>query len=242
MYERPRYLPAGDRVLTVELGNAISPEINSKVRDLMLAVEARKLPGVVDLVPSYRSLLVYYEPSLVGLERLTGELEQLEDASETVALANPRVVHVPTFYGGEEGPDLDFVAQHNELTRQEVIDIHTGTDYLVYMLGFSPGFPYLGGMSERIATPRLRTPRTVIPAGSVGIAESQTGVYPSATPGGWRLIGKTPLIFFDQEREPPALVSPGDYIRFLAVNDGEYRYVARQVAEGSYRVVVEPIG
>ena len=240
MYERPRYLPVGDQALAVELGNAISPDINRRVRDLLLAIEKQKITGVFDLMPSYRSLLVYYDPMAVSLSRLKEELESLrESASEEGAVAKPRIVHVPTCYGGEMGPDLDFVAQHNGLTPAEVVSIHSGSDYLVYMLGFSPGFPYLGGMSERIATPRLETPRTAIPTGSVGIAEKQTGIYPTETPGGWRLIGRTPLKLFDPNRDPPALIGPGDYIRFLAIKDKDYQTIGRQVEEGSYQVVTE---
>ena len=140
------------------------------------------------------------------------------------------------------GPDLDYVAQHNGLSPEEVVSIHSGTDYLVYMLGFSPGFPYLGGMSERIETPRLDTPRTVIPAGSVGIAEKQTGVYPTATPGGWQLIGRTPLIFFDPARKSPSLVEPGDNIRFVPIGEDQYSSIVHQVEEGTYQVTIEVTG
>lgn len=239
MYQRPRYLPAGDRALAVEIGNAISPDINRRVRDLSLAIESQKIAGVYDLVPSYRSLLVYYDPAVTDLSQLEKELESLQESSFKGAVAEPRVVHIPTCYGGEVGPDLDFVAQHNGLTADEVVRIHSGANYLVYMLGFSPGFPYLGGMSERIATPRLDTPRIAIPAGSVGIAENQTGIYPSETPGGWRLIGRTPLSFFDPTREPPAMVEPGDYIRFVPIGEEEYKTIQRQVEQGTYQVVTE---
>jgi KipI family sensor histidine kinase inhibitor len=128
------------------------------------------------------------------------------------------MVKIPTLYGGEMGPDLVFVAEHNGISIDEVIKIHSGAEYRVYMLGFSPGFPYLGGMPKSIETPRLSSPRTVIPAGSVGIAEKQTGIYPNASPGGWRLIGQTPIRLFDPETYPPALLRPGDQVQFVPID------------------------
>ena len=154
-------------------------------------------------------------------------------------IPNPRIINFPTVYGGHFGPDLDYVAQHNGLTAEDVIKLHSNTNYLVYMLGFAPGFPYLGGMSDKIATPRLETPRTVIPAGSVGIADLQTGIYPSATPGGWRLIGRTPLKLFDESRQPPVLVEPGDYIKFIAINQAEYESIQLGIENDTFEVVSE---
>ncbi len=239
MYAQPRYLPAGDQALVVELGDSIDPAINRKVRNLLLAIEGQNFNGIRDLMPSYRSLLVYYDPSVISIDQLTEYLKSLQSSSLDMTASEPKLLHIPSFYGGDMGPDLDFVAQHNSLTPQEVVAIHSGIDYLVYMLGFSPGFPLLGGMSERISTPRLESPRTVIPAGSVGLAEKQTGVYPTETPGGWRLIGRTPLKFFHQDEVPPTLVEPGDYIRFVPIGQGEYERVQRKVEEGTYQVVVE---
>ena len=137
-------------------------------------------------------------------------------------------------YGGEYGPDLAHVAEHNGLTAGEVVQIHSSTDYLVYMMGFTPGFPYLGGMAESIATPRLQTPRPLIPAGSVGIAEQQTGVYPIESPGGWQLVGRTPVQLFDPQREPPAVVAAGDFIRFVPITETTYDVIRMQVQAGSY--------
>lgn len=240
MYDKPRFLPAGDRALVVELGDAIDPTINRQVRDLMLGLERAQVPGVTEMVPTYRSLLVYYDPLKTSSEELEERIDQVRAQLGRMELGRPRVVHIPTLYGGDYGPDLEFVAQHNDLTPQEVVEIHSGTDYLVYMIGFSPGFPYLGGMSERIAAPRLPTPRTEIPAGSVGIAETQTGVYPVATPGGWRIIGRTPLVLFDPHREPPALLRAGDYVRFVPLaSEEEYQRLRREVEEGRYQVVTE---
>jgi KipI family sensor histidine kinase inhibitor len=153
--------------------------------------------------------------------------------------ATPRCVQIPVLYGGDGGPDLDHVADHNSLTVDEVVSIHSRPQYLVYMLGFSPGFPYLGGMDERIETPRLDTPRTIIPAGSVGIAEKQTGVYPTATPGGWQIIGLTPLNFFDPDADPPSLLEPGDLIRFVPIDQDEFDAIADEVKQSVYQTLTE---
>ncbi len=236
MYQRARFLPAGDKALVVELGDSITPEINRKVRDLLAAIENQGIPGLVDLVPSYRSLLVYYDPLCLSLPELEELLSALEQNLDQADLKAPRVVEIPTLYGGEYGPDIGQVAKHNGLALEEVIRIHSGAEYLVYMMGFTPGFPYMGGMSERIATPRLQTPRTAIPAGSVGIAEQQTGVYPIESPGGWQLIGRTPVQLFDPQREPPVVVTVGDYIRFASITEEAYHDIQRQVRTGSYQL------
>ena len=241
MYQRARYLPAGDKALSIELGDAISPEISARVRALLLAIQKQNIPGVVELVPSYRSILAYYDPLQVSLPELEELLRSLEESSEEATVTAPKVVELPTVYGGDYGPDLGHVAESNDLTSAEVIRIHSGTDYLIYMMGFAPGFPYLGGLSERIATPRLQTPRTSVPAGSVGIAERQTGVYPNAGPGGWQLIGRTPVRIFDPQREPPVLLEAGDYLRFVPVTVDTYRGLERQVRIGVYQVTVRPI-
>ena len=236
MYQRARFLPAGDKALVVELGDSITPEINRKVRDLLAAIENQGIPGLVDLVPSYRSLLVYYDPLCLSLPELEELLSALEQNLDQADLKAPRVVEIPTLYGGEYGPDIGQVAKHNGLALEEVIRIHSGAEYLVYMMGFTPGFPYMGGMSERIATPRLQTPRTAIPAGSVGIAEQQTGVYPIESPGGWQLIGRTPVQLFVPQREPPVVVTVGDYIRFAPITEEAYHDIQRQVRTGSYQL------
>ena len=238
MYQRPTYLPAGDRALSIELGNAISRDISARVRALYMAIEEQAVPGVLELVPTYRAILVYYDPQVVTCAELVDNLEALEATQATALPSAPRVVEIPTVYGGEYGPDLEHVSQHCGLPEDEVVGIHTGTDYLIYMMGFTPGFPYLGGMSERIATPRLQTPRTIIPAGSVGIAEKQTGVYPIESPGGWQLIGRTPVRLFEPGRDPPVMVEAGDYLRFVPVTENIFQQLERQVRSGQYRPVV----
>ena len=181
MYQNPRFSPAGDQAIVVELGDGINEQVNQRVRDLTVALDRRKVPGIYDLLPTYRSLLVFYNPLMASYEDVTDAISEASGDEYVASEDRPSVVHIPTAYGGEYGPDLESVAENAGISVQGVIDIHSGTDYLVYMMGFAPGFPYLGGLDERLHTPRLTTPRTEIPPGSVGIAESQTGVYPIAS-------------------------------------------------------------
>ena len=242
MHSAPRFSEAGDRALVVEVGDSIDILTNDRVRSLMLAIEALDAPGIKDLVPSYRSLLIAYDPTRTDHDSLVDIVTGADRELSSAGIDGPRVVTLPTFYGGDRGPDLAYVAEHAGVTEAEVVDLHSGVDYRVYMIGFAPGFPYLGGLSEKIATPRLDTPRVRIPAGSVGIAESQTGVYPSASPGGWRLIGRTPVRLFEPDRDPPSLVVAGDYIRFSALgSDAEYKAVQSAVGSGDYALETTPI-
>jgi inhibitor of KinA len=234
MAAEPRFLVAGDAAMAVEFGDTIDPALNRRVRELLLAVEHASLDGIRDLAPSYRSLLVVYDPLRTTFAALRERLADLDTHVADRTVPPPRVVEIPTAYGGVFGPDLSFVAGHNSLTEDEVVAIHAGTDYLVYMMGFSPGFAYLGGMSERIAAPRLETPRTAIPAGSVGIAQQQTGIYPVESPGGWRVIGRTPVLLFDPSRTPPVVVDAGDYLRFVPVTPGEYVEIREGIQRGTW--------
>ena len=184
----------------------------------------------METVPTYRSLMIHYDPGIIQFAPLVQRLQSLLDGLDLVEIPPSQVLEIPVLYGGEMGPDLDFVAQHAQKTPQEVISIHTSTEYLIYMLGFTPGFAYLGGMDERIATPRLETPRVKIPAGSVGIAGSQTGIYPIDSPGGWQLIGRTPVRMYDPDRETPILPQAGQYIQFYPITQAEYNEIAAQEA------------
>lgn len=243
IYETPVFLPAGDMGVVVELGDEISAEINRKVRSLTDALEQDGVPGVFDFLPTYRSVLVYYDPLVASASEVRNGIERLIEHEREAQTDIRHVVHIPTLYGGDMGPDIAFVAQHSGIDAQEVIRIHSGSDYLVYMMGFSPGFAYLGGLDERLATPRLQSPRTEIPAGAVGIAETQTGVYPMASPGGWQLIGRTPLKLFDPARDSPALLSAGDYVRFVPLESHDaYDEIRQQVDSGDYQVTEEYIG
>ena len=238
MYQQPRFRLGGDRALYIEVGDAISPEVNRRVKGLLDAIDKAAIEGVEALAPTYRSILVYYDPLKIPLEELKQRLSDLGRALPDASSSEASIFEIPTLYGGEFGPDLDFVASHTGLSPEEVIRIHAGTDYLVYMVGFNPGFPYLGGMSEKIAAPRLETPRVKIPAGSVGIAETQTGIYPLESPGGWRLIGRSPLKMFDPSRDPPALVEAGDLVRFVSIDEARYQEIQGEVEAGRYRVTI----
>ena len=223
MYAEPRFLLAGDSALVIEFGDEISEEVNCKVHTLADALGKSFLLGLGELVPTYRSLLIHYDPLRLSYGEVKAFVSEVLQECEERPSIELRVVEVPVVYGGEFGPDIEFVAEHNGLTVEEVIRLHSGATYIVYMLGFTPGFTYLGGLPEVLATPRLPTPRELVPAGSVGIAGAQTGVYPIATPGGWRLIGRTSLKLFDLNREPPVPLRPGDRLRFMPISEEEFR-------------------
>ncbi|MBN1811960.1 MAG: 5-oxoprolinase subunit PxpB [Anaerolineae bacterium] len=221
MVSRPRFLLAGDAALVIEFGDEIDLEINRRVHALARALAESPPSGLGEAVPTYRSLLVHYDPLRLSHTEVKSLVAEALQACEEAAPPEPRLIEIPTVYGGERGPDIGFVAEHNGLSVEEVIRLHSGATYTVYMLGFTPGFPYLGGLPDALATPRLETPRQRVPAGSVGIAGAQTGVYPLTTPGGWRLIGWTPVALFDPTRTPPALLQPGDRVRFVPVTAEE---------------------
>jgi inhibitor of KinA len=235
MYERPGFLTAGDSAVVVEYGDTIDEATNLRVRQLAAALALPNVPGIVEIVPTYRSLMVHYDP--LQLSRLQAEAVVL-DADQHLAdvvLPHPRVIDIPTVYGGGYGPDLNDVAVWAGIPTDEVIAIHSERAYLVYMMGFMAGFPYLGGLSPRIAMP---SPRTKVPTGSVGIAQEQTGIYPTETPGGWRLIGWTPVRIFDATSDPPVLFEAGDYIRFVPTSGEEARSIAEQIAAGAWTPTV----
>jgi inhibitor of KinA len=233
----PRILIAGDSALIAEYGCAVDAETNARVRRLDARLTSMARHGILETVPTYRSLTVHYDPLVLpqaDVERLVLEADGTAGDSGGAG----RTLEIPVVYGGEYGPDLADVAALNHLGEDEVVAIHAAGTYLVFMLGFMPGFPYLGGLSPRIAAPRLATPRTVVPAGSVGIAGEQTGIYPTESPGGWRIIGRTPVRLFDASASPPALFAAGDLVRFRPVSLAAFDEVARAVSTGAWVPVV----
>lgn len=228
--ENVRFLPCGDQAVTVEWGSTIDEHINRQVHAFARKVEALSHPAITEVVPTYRSATVHYRPEVFSYEELNQLLAPLAQGSTEEAEELP-VVEIPVCYGGEYGPDLLEVAQHCSLTPEEVIARHTAPTYRIYMLGFTPGFPYLGGMDPSIAAPRRKEPRIHIPAGSVGIAGEQTGVYPIVSPGGWQLIGRTPLRLFDPQREQPILLSAGAGIRFVPIDEETFRKMEEKEGE-----------
>ena len=239
MYEKVKYLTAGDRALVIEFGDTIEEQINSKIRSLTLAMEREGIIGIIETIPTYRSLMVIYEPMIIELEELIDKVKFIQTKMDEMKLPEARVIEIPTLYGGEYGPDIEFVAEHNKISLEEVIKIHTSRSYLIYMIGFTPGFPYLGGMNDKIAAPRLQTPRTKIPVGSVGIAGNQTGIYPIESPGGWQLIGRTPVKLYDPYRKEPVLLNAGDYIKFVQIDENEYKNIEDLESEGKYKVIIK---
>ena len=223
---KPTISPVGDRAISIDFGQVIDPTINRHIRQTIERIKELQLEGIIELVPTYCALLVEYDAMLYSYSEICNIIEPtFEEGMANTTNELVTVVEVPTVYGGEFGPDLSFVASHNHLSEDEVISIHSGTDYLVYMLGFIPGFTYLGGMDPRIATPRLSSPRTLIPAGSVGIAGEQTGTYPSDSPGGWQIIGRTPVTMYDMSKAQAALLKAGDYVRYVPIDESEFHRI-----------------
>ena len=237
-----RFLFSGDSALVIEFGNEISVDINKKIRKMMDDIKKENIDGIVELVPTYCSLLINYDVLKIDYNTLVEKLKTfLNNNLETAEGEEVTLIEIPTLYNDEVGPDLSYVAEHNKLSKEEVIKIHTGTDYLVYMLGFMPGFTYLGGMSEKIATPRLESPRLQIYPGSVGIAGKQTGMYPSMSPGGWRIIGRTPLKLYNPDSDTPVYISSGDYVRYVSISEEEYNDILKKVENDEYKLSIRKI-
>lgn len=221
LYDTPTFRLMGDRALLVELGDDISPSVNRKVRELFLKLDRKSIKGVKELVPTYRSVMVVYDPLAIALPSLQETVLRLHREAGGSPLPEPKTLEVPVVYGGRYGPDLDRVAAFHDISPEEVIHHHTRPVYQVYMIGFTPGFPYMGEIPEAIATPRRETPRTAVPQGSVAIAQKQTGIYSVQSPGGWHILGWTPLKFFDAEKWPPTPLDMGDLVKFLPIREKE---------------------
>ena len=217
-----QFLLAGDSSVLVKFGDKISEEINSRVNKFNKIVIDNNHVGIVDTIPSYCALLINYNPKVLNYKKLVDLLNELLKNIDSDSVQEKEIIEIPVLYGGTKGPDLETVAKHNNLTVEEVINLHSEPEYLIYMLGFTPGFPYLGGMNKKIATPRLETPRVKLEGGSVGIAGEQTGIYPISSPGGWQIIGQTPLDLYNTNREEPILLRAGQYIKFKPVSIQEF--------------------
>lgn len=230
-----KILTSSDCSFCVEFGNEISEQINEQVRAYTMAVKAASIPGVTELVPTYRSVTVHYRPEIIGWSSLYTKLNKLTESLGTAEIPPAGTIRIPVLYGGDYGPDLASLAALHGMTEKEAIELHSAPDYLIYMMGFLPGFCYLGGLDKRIATPRLTTPRVKIPAGSVGIAGEQTGIYPLESPGGWQLIGMTPLKLYDPDREKPILLEAGSRLKYYPIGEEEYIEIRRREYPEEFR-------
>lgn len=217
----PVFRSMGDRSLLVELGEKISPQVSRCVQALMLQLQQARLPGVREFAPGYRSLLVVFDPLTLSPSELKARILDIAARLGSAGLPATKLLTVPVFYGGEYGPDLEEVAGRLGISTDEVIRLHTETMYRVYMIGFMPGYPYMGELPAALAVPRRSTPRTRVPKGSVGIAQRQTGIYTVESPGGWQIIGWTPIELFDPTRRLPSLLEMGDAVKFEAVRKVE---------------------
>lgn len=228
----------GDCCLMVEFGQRIAPEINRTARSFAAWLLAHPIAGVTDVVPAFTTVALHYRPEAIEagrpdalpFQRLRGQVEAILAQDIAHEQGAGRVIEVPVCYGGEFGPDLPEVAAACGLSPEQLIALHAASPHVVYMLGFAPGFPYIGGLDQRLAVPRRQTPRTSIPAGTVAIAREQTVIYPIETPGGWNMIGRTPLRLFDPLADPPSLLQPGDELRFVAISPQQYRSLQEQQA------------
>lgn len=224
-----RVLPLGDAGLLIELGHAIDAATHARVRSAFEALSGAGIAGVLDIVPAYTGLALHYDPQAFGrlssidsgspYDHLRRVVVDILDAPDVRAPDDGRLIEIPVHYGGEYGPDLEHVARQAGMSTAEVASLHASAEYTVYMIGFTPGFPYLGGLPAALATPRRASPRQSVPAGSVGIAGSQTGIYPLSTPGGWQIIGRTHERLFRPELYPPTLLRIGDRVRFVDVSE-----------------------
>lgn len=235
------FLQNGDSAVTVQFKNEISKDVNSYVTSLCAEIENNKIKGVIEYIPTFCSVSVLYDCTLISAKKLISKLEKIIKNIKITTSRKAKLYEIPVCYDDCFALDMGNVCEHSHLTREEVIARHSGRDYLIYMLGFLPGFAYLGGMDEALATPRLDSPRSEIFEGAVGIGGEQTGIYPVASPGGWQLIGKTPVKVYDKERENPILYSSGDYIRFVPVSLAEYDQIETQINTGTYRVKVTEV-
>lgn len=215
---KPRIVPLGDSSVIVQFGDEIDFTINQRVHALGSVIEATSINGIVETVPAYATLLVHYDPLILSFTQIKNHLQEKIAQVDEMTSRKFRLIEVPVRYGGEYGIDLEVVAAYLQISAEDVIRIHSDKIYTIYMMGFTPGFPYMGKLDDALVMPRLETPRTRVPAGTVAIAGSQTGIYSIDSPGGWRLIGWTPLRLFNPESDSPFLFAPSDEVKFIPEN------------------------
>jgi KipI family sensor histidine kinase inhibitor len=235
----PRLLPAGDRAVSVELADEISREGNARVLTLERLLAERQVPGIGETIPTFRALLVHYDPLVLSWDALVGHIRALVPELAGAPPPPGRRVELPCAYGGEHGPDLEEVARRLGLAPEEVARLHAGADHYVYFIGFTPGLPYMTGQPERLTIPRLDRPRTKTPPGSVGIGGTQCSIYSVESPGGFWVLGRTPLRLYDPGAADPILLRAGDHVRFRAIDAAEFAAIADAVARGAYRPRIE---
>jgi inhibitor of KinA len=233
-----RCVAAGDLAVSVEWAEEISIEVNTQVRALEFLIQQKAVPGVVETVPSFRALLVYYDPRLVDYDTLCVTLTELASLASTSVLPPARTVELPCCYDTELGLDLEAAARRLDMPVDEVVRLHAGSDLLVYFIGFTPGLPYMTGMPERIYLPRLATPRVKVPAGSVGIGGIQCCIYSVDSPGGYWILGRIPVRLYDPEAAEPILLKPGDHIRMRPIDRREFDDIASRVGRGAFHPVI----
>jgi KipI family sensor histidine kinase inhibitor len=226
--EPVRYRPFGDTGLLLEYGHKISPDIHERVMAMTRAIRKRNINGLRAVIPTYASVLLLYEPALTNPDLLCLSIETLAKNLDEAEMDLPRVVRIPVCYEGEFALDMADLSSAWGISPEEAIRIHSSRKYLIYMVGFTPGFAFLGGLDPKLYSPRLKTPRTKVPGGSVGIANSQTGIYSIDSPGGWKIIGRTPLNLFDPQRSDPFLYKPGDQIEFIPISQTKFRALAQR--------------
>ena len=231
---REKYIPYSDCAVLVKFGDSIDAETGARVAEFTAEVRAAEIRGVLELIPAYSSLTVVFDPLLTDGKSIVRALKAARRHGRGHIDFRPVQYEIPVCYEGEFAPDMQSVENTTGLSKEEIIKIHTGRDYPIYMLGFLPGFAYLGNMDKRIAVARLETPRVKIPRGSVGIGGDQTGIYPSDSPGGWRLIGKTPVRVYDDRKEEPILYRAGDRIRFFRITEEEFMRIDNACEKGEY--------
>ncbi len=234
----PRYKPNGDSAILIEFNNQISEKVNCQVQQMAAAINRANLDYIDELVPTYRSLCVYYDACAVEYYQVVKTLQDFYDQLGDNPPQDGQLIEIPVCYETPYALDLEQVAAYHGLTDQQVIDLHSAVDYRIYMLGFAPGFPYLGGLDRRIATPRLATPRRSVAAGSVGIAGDQTGIYSLNSPAGWQIIGRTPLQLYDAKRSQPILLKAGDYLRFCPIS--AQRFAEIEALGADYQIIKRP--